>query len=479
MAAAADGDEMSKLHGSTRQPDRFKGTLASDAEPNARWESVRATIERDKHHCVILVGAHGLTIDTGKVETRGSDPKNYPAVVNVYSTVGEAFGPGLENVMEGTDITNYLAMPTAVWSIFNRENRGLKTPGLSRENQISTIKSMVNELGHRIESFNAEAGIKYQTPPVLETNPAITRKFYMFPNRNETHRHTDAAAAAAGIRSLPQRTCADLGFLKEHGMVLFFTTKPEHKNLSLAEISPANLRRHKIVSFSDSPFVTPTILKNESIFGRRRHKYFEKILINNGIDPNLIDGAIQILRRGVMKQPITLQELSLLINRLGYTSFTLIDGSCRTLRRDTDGDPTFVNSLDTNSDNDTPVDSLAQEDPAPVFIPEIPKEPYDKLNPTSFTGIFQSIKSSCIEFKKTVFDKKTAETLLSGGWWRKQIASWMVRPRSLGVGGSINTSRKSTRTRIRTRTRTRVRTNKHTRKHKKRYTTRRWRYTEQ
>ena len=469
MAAAADGNEMSE----PLRSGRFDGTVASDDERNARWESVRATIERDKHHCVILVGAHGLSIDTGKVETRGSDPKIYPAAVNVYSIVGEAFEPGFENVMEGTNITNYLAMPTAVWSIFNRENRGLKTPGLPRENQISKIKSMVDELGHRIESFNAAADIKYKTHPVLERNPAITRKFYMFPNRNETHRHTDAAAAAAGIRSLPQRTCADLGFLKEHGMVLFFTTKPEHKELSLAEISPVNLRGHKINSFSDSPFVTPTILKNNSIFGRRRHKYFEKILINNGINPNLIDGAIQILRRGVMKQPITLKELSLLIHRLGYTSFTLIDGSCRTLRPDTDGDPTFVHSLDTISDNDTPDDFLAQEDPAPVFIPDIdiPEEPDDKLNPTSFTGIFQSIRSSCMEFKKTVFDKKTAETLLSGGWWRKQIASWMVRPHSLGVGGSINTSRKSTRTR--TRTRTRVRTNKHTRKHKKRYTTRR------
>lgn len=138
-------------------------------------------------------------------------------------------------------------MPTAVWSIFNRENRGLKTPGLPREEQISTIKSMVDELGHRIESFNAAAYIKYQTHPVWVPNPAITRKIYMFPNINETHRHTDAAAAAAGIRSLPQRTCADLGFLKEHGMILCFTTNPEHKNLSLAEISPANLTRHKIV----------------------------------------------------------------------------------------------------------------------------------------------------------------------------------------------------------------------------------------
>lgn len=100
MAAAADGNEMSEPQPMKRSG-RFDGTSASDDERNTQWESVRATIERDKHHCVILVGAHGLTIDTGKVETRGSDPKNYPAAVNVYSIVGEAFEPGLENVMEG------------------------------------------------------------------------------------------------------------------------------------------------------------------------------------------------------------------------------------------------------------------------------------------------------------------------------------------------------------------------------------------
>ena len=453
---AAGGGEAAEIPKASDRRDEIRKILLDESERMRLWETAHTKIESERHHCVLLICAHGLTKDTGMMVTRSCAPE-YMADVNVYSIVGGSLEPGTEYIIKDTDITNYFVMPTAAWSVFNKEKQQLKTIA-PRENQISKIKLLVDEFGHKIEGFNAAAGIEYETPPVWEDNPSLTREFYMLPNRNEIDRRPDAAET--GIRSLPQRTCADLGFLKEHGILLIFTTKPDHKELSLAEISPANLTSHNVGEFVGEPFITPKIIKHNNIFDYRNHKKFQDILVLNGVDETDLEGAIQILRRGVKNKIITLQELSILIYCLGYTSFTLLDGSCRTLREHVPQEhEEFIHSLGTEGSQNPERESIPDIDPTE----EPDEEPDEEPGGTSIRDRFTSLIGS-LNVARVIL-KTTTDNLISRAWWKKQIQSWRSKPKQ---GGSINSSRKSSRMRTHTRKRTR------TRKHKKGYTKRRY-----
>jgi hypothetical protein len=456
-------------------------TIEDEEKRMRLWEQTNTKIKKNNHHCVLLVCAHGLTKDTGRV-TRSCDPA-YKADVEVYSIVGGSFEPGTEQILKGKSFSNYFVMPTVAWSVFNKnsENRKHLNPMSPRTSQKTRIRMMVEEFGDKIVRFNAEAHIKYETHPVWEENPSLTREFYMLPNRNEIVRD---GGAGPGEREQLQRECADYRFLKEHGMLLIFTTNqdPNHKNLSLAELSPANLRGHPIGEFVGEPFITPKNIEQNNIFGWRNHKHFQEILVANGVDETDTEGAIQILRRGVKKKIITLEELSILIYCLGYTSFTLLDGSCRTLREHFPQARDYIDSLGTNASQD-------QEPPVPPVpaIDDIKEEedpdedPADKElgGKTNIIDILKSLVMTLAHVGGIV--RTTTETMLNPGWWKDQIQSWRSKPKQ---GGSINSSRKSSRTHKRTHTRTRThtrrrthtrtRTRTHTRKHKKRYTKRRY-----
>ena len=448
-------------------------TIKNEKKRMRLWEQTNTKIKKSRHHCVLLVCAHGLTKDTGRV-TRSCTPA-YKADVEVYSIVGGSLEPGTEQILKGTDITNYFVMPTVAWSIFSKENGNhnyLKIMS-KRISQKEKIRTMVEEFGDKIVEFNDKAGIKYETPPVWEDNPSLTREFYMLPNRNEIVRD---GGVGPGKRELPQRECADYRFLKEHGMLLIFTTNPDHRHLSLAELSSANLRGHHVGEYADEPFITPKIIEQNNIFGYRKHKRFQDILVSNGVDETDTEGAIQILRRGVKNKIITLEELSILIYCLGYTSFTLLDGSCRTLREHFPQARDYIDSLGTNASQDQ--EPTVHPEPAIDDIKEEEdpdEDPADKElgGKTNIIDIFNSLIETLAAVGGIV--RTTTETMINLGWWKKQIESWRSKPKH---GGSINSSRKSSRTRTHTRTHKRMRTHTrkraHTRKHKKRYTKHRY-----